>query len=151
VVRSLAKALASQGYLVYSPTKTPSLQLVFTWGCMTSGTAKNQLITLVSGETLPNTDDDPVSTWSRTAEHQRILADADDERYFVMITAYDQAASVDRKQQILLWEARHERADERSFVLRRGPAYAAPHRRDSFRPRDFAALPGESSTGCQPG
>lgn len=113
VVHQLAKTLADEGYLVVSAkTPPPTLLLVFHWGYMNpqiddktqpTGTIDNpffnqaQMLALVGGSTLQNLDLD--------FEREAVMQGAEDDRYFVIVTAYDFADAI-KKKKTVLWQAR---------------------------------------------
>ena len=112
VLHQLAKTLAAQGYLVVGPkTPPPSVLLAFHWGSMNPQTddfgeigesqkiTYNQraMISLVAGHTLNNVDQ-----WS---EREAIIQGAEDDRYFVVVSAYDFDAA-QKHQKVLLWRAK---------------------------------------------
>jgi hypothetical protein len=109
----LAKALAQQNYLVVSPEHSqPSLLLVFYWGYMNPqitefGTPddsqkvffnQREMVALLGGQTLGNLDLD--------FEREAVMQGAEDDRYFVVVSAYDFAAARQQHKKILLWQAR---------------------------------------------
>lgn len=114
VAKLLAKALAGQHYYVYGPGKTPAptLLLVFHWGYMNpqiddTGDPDNpqaifwnqkEMLALVAGNTLGNIS-------SLSFERQDILQNARDDRYFVIVSAFDFAAAKEKKKK-LLWQAK---------------------------------------------
>ena len=120
VARLLAKALAAQGYLVMSEkTPPPSLLLVFHWGSLnpqiddvTSSVPPddpsrqlpqeifwnlNEMLGLVAGR----------SSDKLTAGFERddLMQAAREDRYFVIVSAFDYQAARDKKKKIL-WQAR---------------------------------------------
>ena len=113
VAKLLAKALANQHYFVMGAnTPEPSILLVFHWGYINpqvddTGDPDNpqtifwnqrEMLALVAGNTLKN-----VSSFG--FEREDILQAARDDRYFVMVTAYDFAAAKEKKKK-LLWQAK---------------------------------------------
>lgn len=113
VAKLLAKALATQNYYVVgAQTPAPTLLLVFHWGYMNPqiddlGDAENpqqqfwnqrEMLALVAGNTLKNIG---VFDFKR----DDVLQAARDERYFVLISAYDFAAAKEKKKK-LLWQAK---------------------------------------------
>ncbi len=113
VAKLLAKALAAQNYYVVgTKTPAPTLLLVFHWGYMNPqiddvGDAENpqqqfwnqrEMLALVAGNTLKNIG---VFDFKR----EDVLQAARDERYFVVVSAYDFAAAKGKKK-ILLWQAK---------------------------------------------
>ena len=114
VAKLLAKALAAQHYYVYGPNKTPAptLLLVFHWGYMNpqiddTGDADNpsaifwnqkEMLALVAGNTLKN-----VGAFG--FEREDILQNIRDDRYFVIVSAYDFQEATQKKK-ILLWQAK---------------------------------------------
>lgn len=112
VLQQLAKTLAAQGYLVIgSKTPSPTVLLVFHWGSMNPQIDEfgdmedpqklfynqREMVSLVGGHTLGNLD-----LWS---EREAVMQGAEDDRYFVVVTAFDFAAA-QRKQKMLLWRAK---------------------------------------------
>ena len=113
VAKLLAKALAAQNYYVVGEkTPAPTLLLVFHWGYMNPqiddvGDAENpqqqfwnqrEMLALVAGNTLKNIG---VFDFKR----DDVLQAARDERYFVVVSAYDFAAAKEKKKK-LLWQAK---------------------------------------------
>jgi hypothetical protein len=114
VVHLLAKALAGQGYLVYSPGKTPppAVLLVFFWGYINpqidnAGVDPSlaqrfffnqpEMLALVGGDTLDHLDLD--------FEREEVMQAAEQDRYFVMVSAFDFPAALKHKK-VKLWSAR---------------------------------------------
>lgn len=112
VLHQLARTLASQGYLVVGPkTPPPTVLLAFHWGSMNpqldefgdigdpQKVVYNQraMISLVAGHTLNNVDQ-----WS---EREAVIQGAEEDRYFVVVSAYDFDAA-QKKQKVLLWRAK---------------------------------------------
>lgn len=112
VIHELAKTLAAQNYLVVGPkTPPPALLLVFHWGYMNPqiedfGTGdpaqkvffnQKEMLALVGGTTLPNLD--------LSFEREAVMQGAEDDRYFVVVSAYDFADAV-KKKKTRLWVAR---------------------------------------------
>ena len=113
VAHLLAKALAAQNYyVVANKTPAPTLLLVFHWGYMNPQIDDNpdpdnpqktfwnqrEMLALVAGNTLKN-----VSAFG--FEREDILQAAQDERYFVIVSAYDFTAATQKKK-VLLWRAK---------------------------------------------
>jgi len=113
VAKLLAKALAAQNYYVVGTnTPAPTLLLVFHWGYMNPqiddvGDSENpqqqfwnqrEMLALVAGNTLKNIG---VFDFKRAD----VLQAARDERYFVVVSAYDFAAAKEKKKK-LLWQAK---------------------------------------------
>ncbi len=113
VAKLLAKALAAEHYLVTDlRTKMPSVILVFHWGYMNpqiddtgapddpQQTFWNQkeMLGLVAGNTLAN-----ISAFS--FQREDILQAARDDRYFVIVSAFDFEAAKEKKKK-LLWQAK---------------------------------------------
>lgn len=113
VAHLLAKALAAQHYFVVGPkTPAPTLLLVFHWGYMNPQIDENpdpdnpqktfwnerEMLALVAGNTVKN-----VGSFGR--ERDDILQAARDDRYFVIVSAYDFAAATQKKK-TLLWRAK---------------------------------------------
>mgnify|MGYP001546463407 CR=1 FL=1 len=113
IVHLLATTLAKQGYFVVSPEHPqPSLLLVFFWGYInpqiddvgTDPSAPQKLfynqkdmVALLGGQTLGNLD--------LNFEREAVMQGAEDNRYFVLVSAYDFAAARQHKK-VLLWQAR---------------------------------------------
>jgi len=108
VLSQLSKALAAQGYLPASAqTPAPTVLLVFHWGSLNPdimrtpfGTMllnEKKMTALVAGNTVENLN--PFS------ERQDALRAEYQDRYFVMVSAYDYAAATQRKK-IPLWRAK---------------------------------------------
>jgi hypothetical protein len=113
VVHELAKALAGQGYLVVdAKTPPPTLLLVLHWGYMNPqiddlstdpGSPQKiffnekQMVGLVGGGTLGNLD--------LSFERESVMQGAEDDRYFIIVSAYDFADAM-KKKKTLLWQAR---------------------------------------------
>ena len=112
VLHQLAKTLAAQGYLVVgTKTPPPSVLLAFHWGSMNpqidefgdigdpQKTFYNQreMVSLVGGHTLTNLD-----LWS---EREAVMQGAEEDRYFVVVSAYDFDAAQNKKK-VLLWRAK---------------------------------------------
>jgi hypothetical protein len=113
VVKQLAKTLAEQGYLVMGEkTPPPSQLLVFYWGYMNpqiddigAGPGdpqnvfynQNEMLALVGGSTLPNLD--------LNSEREAVMQGAEDDRYFVIVSAFDFADAM-KKKKTPLWVAR---------------------------------------------
>ncbi len=113
VAHLLAKALAAQNYYVVgTKTPAPTLLLVFHWGYMNPQIDENpdpdnpqktfwnqrEMLALVAGNTLKN-----VGQFG--FEREDILQAAQDERYFVIVSAYDFKAATEKKK-VLLWRAK---------------------------------------------
>jgi hypothetical protein len=113
VAKLLAKALAAQHYYVVgTQTPPPTLLLVFHWGYMNPqidelGDPENpqqqfwnqrEMLALVAGNTLNNVN--PFGF-----QRNDILQNARDDRYFVIVSAYDFAAAKEKKKK-LLWQAK---------------------------------------------
>lgn len=117
VAKLLAKALAEQHYLVTDmKTKAPSLILVFHWGYMNpqidevtpadNETPPDQvfwnqkeMLGLVAGKTLAN-----IGAFS--FQREDIIQAAREDRYFVIVTAFDFVAAAKEKKKIMLWQAK---------------------------------------------
>jgi hypothetical protein len=112
VIHVLARALASQGYLVIgAKTPPPSLVLVLHWGYMNPQLEdfgsndpaqrvffnENEMLALVGGHTLGGLGLD--------FERESVMQAAEDDRYFVVVAAYDWAAA-QQKKKVLLWSAK---------------------------------------------
>ena len=113
VAKLLAKALAAQHYYVMgAKTPAPTLLLVFHWGYMNpqiddTGDPDNpsaifwnqkEMLALVAGNTLKN-----VGAFG--FERDDILQNIRDDRYFVIVSAYDFEAAKEKKK-VLLWQAK---------------------------------------------
>lgn len=117
VAKLLAKALASEHYYVTDmKTKAPSLILVFHWGYMnpqideTPSAAdstisdqifwnQKEMLGLVAGNTLAN-----IGVFS--FQREDIIQAAREDRYFVVVSAFDFAAAAKEKKKVLLWQAK---------------------------------------------
>jgi hypothetical protein len=113
VAKLIAKALAAQHYYVVgTKTPPPSLMLVFHWGYMNPqiddiGDSENpqqqfwnqrEMLALVAGNTLKNIN--PVGF-----QREDVLIAAREDRYFVIVSAYDFEAAKTKKK-VLLWQAK---------------------------------------------
>jgi hypothetical protein len=113
VAKLLAKALAAQHYFVVgTKTPPPSIILVFHWGYMNPqiddiGDTENpqqlfwnqrEMLALVAGNTLGNVG--PFGF-----QRDDILQASREDRYFVIVSAYDFEAAKTKKK-ILLWQAK---------------------------------------------
>lgn len=113
VAKLLAKALAAQHYYVVgTKSPPPSLILVFHWGYMNPqidniGDNENpqqlfwnqrEMLALVAGNTIGNVG--PFGP-----QREDILQAARDDRYFVIVSAYDFEAAKTKKK-VLLWQAK---------------------------------------------
>lgn len=151
VAKLLAKALAAQHYFVYGPGKTPAptMLLVFHWGYMNpqvddTGDPDNpqtvfwnqkEMLALVAGNTLNNIS-------SLSFEREDILQAARDDRYFVIVSAYDFEAAKQKKK-VLLWQAKMSTPSNRvslaevipSMITAGGPHFG----RETKRPESVAA------------
>jgi hypothetical protein len=150
VAKLLAKALAAQHYYVVGPkTPAPSIILVFHWGYMNpqvddTGDPDNpqqifwnqkEMLALVAGNTLNNIG-------SLGFEREDILQNARDDRYFVIVSAYDFAAAKEKKKK-LLWQAKMSTPSNRvslaevipSMITAGGPHFG----RETKRPESVAA------------
>ena len=149
VARLLAKALAAQHYFVVGPkTPPPSLILVFHWGYMNPqvddvGTDdapqqlfwnEKEMLALVAGNTLGNL--------GLSFEREDVLQAARDDRYFVIVSAYDFEAAKQKKKK-LLWQAKMSTPSNRVTLAEVLPAMIAsggPHfGRETERPKSVAA------------
>lgn len=112
VLHEVARTLAGNGYLVTGPkTPAPSVLLVFYWGSMNPDADEvgdpgeshrvffnqKKMVALVGGQTLPNLD--------LFSEREAVMQGAEDDRYFLMIAAYDFAAAQAHKK-VLLWRTK---------------------------------------------
>ncbi len=112
VIHELAKALAAQHYLVVGEkTPPPTLLLVLHWGCMNPQTEdfgtgdptqrvffnQPEMLALVGGSTLSNLD--------LSFEREAVLQGAEENRYFIVVSAYD-FADATQKKKTRLWTAR---------------------------------------------
>lgn len=152
VAKLLAKALAAQNYYVYGPGKTPAptYLLVFHWGYMnpqiddTSGDPDNpqtvfwnqkEMLALVAGNTIQNLS-------SFGFEREDVLQAARDDRYFVIVSAYDFKAATEKKK-VLLWQAKMSTPSNRvslaevipSMITAGGPHFG----RETKKPESVAA------------
>ena len=110
----LARALAGQGYLVMgAETPPPTLLLVFHWGALnpeidevggadpdqpqTMFFNRREMLALVGGQKL--------DALGLNFEREAVMQAAEDDRYFVIVSAYDYADAV-KKKKTLLWQAR---------------------------------------------
>jgi len=149
----LAKALAAQGYLVVGP-KTPAASLIFVfhWGYMNPtidevalGNPEDlpqqlfwnekEMLGLVAGHTLGNLA-------SIGSEREDVLRAAREDRYFVIVSAYDFAAAKEKKRK-LLWVAKMSTPSNRVTLAEVLPAMIAsggPHfGRETDRPKSVTA------------
>jgi len=105
IAKELGKALAAQGYL-FMGTNTPSLLLVFYWGYMNPNIVddtffnESEMLTLVAGKATSG-----IGLSLNSKELTDISRAASEERYFVIVSAYDYASAREKKK-ILLWRAR---------------------------------------------
>jgi len=150
VAKLLAKALAAQHYYVVgTQTAAPSLLLVFHWGYMNpqiddTGDPENpqaifwnqkEMLALVAGNTLKNVS-------SLGFEREDILQNARDDRYFVVVSAYDFEAAKEKKK-VLLWQAKMSTPSHRvalaevipSMITAGGPHFG----RETKRPESVTA------------
>lgn len=113
LVKPLARALARQGFLVVGHgTPPPTLLLVFHWGAInvdeletededgeTQKTVLNQskMLALVGGNTFGALD--------LNFEREAVMQAAEEDRYFVLVSAFDYEDAV-KKKKTLLWRAR---------------------------------------------
>ncbi|QYM78705.1 hypothetical protein K0B96_15595 [Horticoccus luteus] len=113
LVKPLARALARQGYLVMGPgTPAPTLLLVFHWGALNVDEDETededgepqkqvrnqaQMLALVGGNTFGALD--------LNFERDAVMQAAEEDRYFVLVSAFDYADAV-KKKKTLLWRAR---------------------------------------------
>lgn len=119
VTRQLAVTLAEQGYFVVGPhTPPPSVLLVFSWGTMNpitdeaadtdtpnpSFSNQSQMLALVGGHALSNLD--------LFMEREAVMQGAEEDRYFVIVSAYD-FADAQQKKKTLLWRARMSTPSDR--------------------------------------
>ena len=138
VLHMMAKALANQGYLVARPGKTPaaSLLLVCRWGYMnpditvtdsdtgdpsdpvsnTNFNNQDKLMALVSGLSA-NLVDPKGRVGMMNQQDEASKNDALDDRYFVIVTAYEMAAYVDHQEKKMLWQARMSTPSARAASL----------------------------------
>ncbi len=113
VVHLLAVELARQGYLVISKSApAPSLILLIQWGSLNPqiGTFEpddpgqrmffneSQMLALVGGNTLRNLDLD--------FEREQVMQAAEEDRYFVALTAFDFKIYAHSHKKVMLWEAK---------------------------------------------
>lgn len=113
LVKPLARALAQQGFLVVGHgTPPPTLLLVFHWGALNvdgeesedeDGEPQKQvfnqakMLALVGGSTFGALD--------LNFEREAVMQAAEEDRYFVLVSAFDYADAV-KKKKTLLWRAR---------------------------------------------
>jgi hypothetical protein len=150
VAKLLAKALAGQHYYVMGDkTPPPTLILVFHWGYMnpqiddtgdpdnpqTTFWNQREMLALVAGNTLKNVG-------SMSFEREDILQNARDDRYFVLVTAYDFEAGKERKKKPL-WQAKLSAPSNRVSLAETIPALisaGAPHfGRETEKPKAVSA------------
>ena len=127
VLRMLAKALGNQGYLVALPEKTPpaTVVLVCRWGYMnpditvtesetgdpaetvghTNFLNQDKMLALVSGLSA-NLVDPKGRVGMMKSSDMMAKDDAEDERYFMIVTAYELQALAERNEKKMLWQAR---------------------------------------------
>jgi hypothetical protein len=111
VAHLLAKALAGQGYLVIDPAHPQaSLVLAIHWGSLNPEIEQDpltgqrivfnetQMLSLTGGNTLNR----PALNFDREAAMQG----AEQDRYFVAVTAYELEAYQKRHQKVMLWQAK---------------------------------------------
>ena len=113
LTKPLVRALIREGYHVAS-TKTPppTLLLVFYWGAisaefedMSDDPEEPDPVPLNEKEMLTLVGASPVHNLHMSIERQRVLNAAAEDRYFVIVTAYDYAAAL-KKKKTMLWQAR---------------------------------------------
>lgn len=112
VVHLLAKTLAQEHYFVISKAHPqPDILLAFHWGYMNPEIDdmgdpenpqkvfynQNEMLALVGGQTLGMLD--------LNFEKEAVMQGAEDDRYFIVVSAYDFAAAKQHKK-VLLWQAR---------------------------------------------
>ena len=109
VTDNLAKELAKQHYFVMGGEHAPTLILVFHWGYLNpqiheTGDGrvvfenKREALALVAGNTLDKINFGP--------EIDDVNRAALENRYFMIVSAYDYAAAAQEKKKVLLWRAR---------------------------------------------
>lgn len=120
LIHLMAVELAKQGYFVWNPKRPkPDLIIVLHWGAMnpeiddsdpTDPSSRiffnqNQMLALVGGNTLNNLD--------LSFEREDVMQAAEEDRYFIVVTAYDFAAyeqhhaeKSDRRKKLVLWQAK---------------------------------------------
>jgi hypothetical protein len=114
VVHQIAVELAKQGYLVVSKdVSTPSLILLIQWGSLNPEIGnfdpgndprqkyffnERQMLALVGGNTLEHMDLD--------FERETVMQGAEEDRYFVALSAFDFKTYVSKHKKVLLWEAK---------------------------------------------
>jgi hypothetical protein len=114
VIHQIAVELAGQGYLVISKAEpTPSLILLIQWGCLNPEIVnldpgndplqkdfvnERQMLALVGGNTLEHMDLD--------FERETVMQGAEEDRYFVALTAFDYKAYAHNRKKVMLWEAK---------------------------------------------
>jgi hypothetical protein len=114
VVHQIAVELAKQGYLVVSKEEsTPSLILLIQWGTLNPEIGnfdpgnnpstkvffnERQMLALVGGNTLQHMDLD--------FDRETVMQGAEEDRYFVALSAFDFKTYVNKHKKVLLWEAK---------------------------------------------
>ncbi len=110
----LRTALHSRGYEPATTTRPPSLLLVYHWGFLGSAPlgansplyhARLNLVAPpdLAGQMVDFTVHEPIGPW--TPRQRDAISNASDDRYFVIVSAYDYA-DFTRGQQSLLWRVR---------------------------------------------
>jgi|GEM_PF-3571602 len=168
VLHMMAKALANQGYLVARPGKTPaaSLLLVCRWGYMnpditvtdsdtgdpsdpvsnTNFNNQDKLMALVSGLSA-NLVDPKGRVGMMNQQDEASKNDALDDRYFVIVTAYEMAALCGSSGEENALAGENEHAFGPGGIARCRDADAHYHGGSVFRPADHAAASG-GGPGC---
>jgi len=137
VFQVLKKTLAAQGYLESAPDQVSSatLLLAFYWGYanpdresdaasvydpdmdqdmpITSFKNKEAMIGLVSGRTSKTVTDYN----DKTVENDRAVQEAIEDRYFLIVSAYDLKTAITQKKKKLLWVARTSTPSARASSL----------------------------------
>lgn len=113
LTRPLVAALMREGYRVATAkTPPPSLLLVFYWGAV-SAEIEDMSDDPDAPDPVPLNEKEMLTLVGANATHQlhlsigrqRVLDAASQDRYFVIVTAYDYAAAL-KKKKVLLWQAR---------------------------------------------
>ena len=106
LVHLVAVELAKQGYVV-AIDHTPDLVVDLSWGYLNPGARaissflnKVQANALVLGHTIANVTD--LSSY----DHERFMDAAYDDRYFVVVTAFDYHVWVKQHRRLVLWKAK---------------------------------------------
>jgi hypothetical protein len=107
VVRIVAQELAKEGYLVVNAVHpTPDIFLDIAWGYLNPENdevdekTQGRAYALVLGNTAS------AVALPEAFNHEQFMAAASDQRYFVIVTAYDYAAFAKQGQHIELWQTK---------------------------------------------